>query len=138
MVADQVNAWWWFKLNGLVRHAAVRAVPGFGPSKIVLTEHPKSGATRIGQMVAAYLGVPHPRNRLPPRRRCIVQGHYLQTAEIPGREPDAVGRVDTEFQGVFDGHDPLIAGQQLDQGIQQRGLPGAGAARDEDVVSVRR
>lgn len=80
MVVDQVNAWWWFKLNGLVRHAAVRAVPGFGPPKIVLTEHPKSGGTWIGQMLAAYLGVPHPRNRLPPRSRCVLQGHYLHTA----------------------------------------------------------
>ena len=80
MIVEQINANWWLKLNGLLRHAVVRSVPGFGPPKIVLTEHPKSGGTWVCQMLAAYLGLPHPRNRLPSRRRCIVQGHFLHVA----------------------------------------------------------
>ena len=80
MIVEQIDARWWNKLNGLIRHAMVRNVPGFGPPKIVLTEHPKSGGTWVGQMIAEYLGIPNPSNRLPPRRRCIVHGHYLYVA----------------------------------------------------------
>ena len=80
MIVEHINARWWLRLNGLIRHAMVRNVPGFGPPKIVLTEHPKSGGNWVCQMLAEYLGIPHTRNRLPPRRRCIVHGHYLYVA----------------------------------------------------------
>ena len=80
MIVERINARWWFKLNGLIRHAMVRNIPGFGPPKIVLTEHPKSGGNWVCQMLAEYLGIPHARYRLPPRRRCIVHGHYLYVA----------------------------------------------------------
>ena len=80
MIIEQINARWWFALNGLIRRAMVRGAPGFGPPKIVLTEYPKSGGTWITQMLAAYLGVPNPRNRLPPRRRCVVHGHFMDVA----------------------------------------------------------
>ena len=80
MITEQINARWWRKLNGLIRHAMVRNMPGFGPPKIVLAEHPKSGGTWVSQMVAEYLGIPNPRDRLPPRRRCVVHGHFLYVA----------------------------------------------------------
>ena len=81
MIVEQINARWWLRLNGLIRHAMVRNVPGFGPPKIVLTEHPKSGGTWVSQMIAEYLSIPNPRNRLPPRRRCVVHGHFLHVAD---------------------------------------------------------
>ena len=80
MIAGQNNAYWWLKLNGFIRHAMVRGAPGFGPPKVVLTEYPRSGGTWVGQMIAEYLGIPNPRRRLPPRRRCLVHGHYLRVA----------------------------------------------------------
>ncbi len=55
----------------------VHNIPGFGPPKIVLTEHPKSGGTWVSQMVAEYMDMPNPRDHLPTRRRCILHGHYL-------------------------------------------------------------
>ena len=81
MIVEQINARWWLKLNGLIRHAMVRNMPGFGPPKIVLTEHPKSGGNWVSQMLAEYLEIPNPHNRLPPRCRCIVHGHFLHVAE---------------------------------------------------------
>ena len=80
MIVGPVNARWWFKLNGFLRHAMVRGTPGFGLPKIVLTEYPRSGGTWVCQMLAEYLGIPNPRNQLPPRRRCIVHGHFLHIA----------------------------------------------------------
>ena len=77
MIAERRNTRWWRKLNDVIKHAMVHHVPGFGPGKIVLTEHPKSGGTWVSQMLAEYLGMPSPRTRLPTRRRCVVHGHYL-------------------------------------------------------------
>ena len=51
-----------------------------------------------------------------------------------GLETDAVGPVDAKFQGVFDGDNPLVFGEQLDERIEQRGLAGPGTARHEDVM----
>ena len=81
MIVEQINARWWFKLNELIRHAMVRNAPGFGPPKIVLTEHPKSGGSWVCQMIAEYLGLPNPRYRLPPRRRSVLHGHYLYVSD---------------------------------------------------------
>lgn len=78
MIDDQVNAWWWFKLNGLVRRAMAQNWPGFGQRYLVLTEYPKSGGTWMCEMLSEYLGVPYPRNRLPPWRRCILHGVYRE------------------------------------------------------------
>lgn len=80
MIVNLSNAPWRYKMNGAVRHAMVRGIPGFGPPKVVLTEYPKSGGTWLCQMIAEYLGIPHPRNRPPPRRRCVVQGHYFDVS----------------------------------------------------------
>ena len=74
------------RLSDLVIQAMVRNIKGFGPPKIVLTEHPKSGGTWVSQMIAEYLNIPNlrgpdiPRERLPPRCRSVVRGHYLYIA----------------------------------------------------------
>ena len=68
---------WQRRLNHLIRQAMVHNILGFGPSKIVLTEYPRSGGTWVGQMMAEYLDLPYPLNSFPPRRRCILRGHYL-------------------------------------------------------------
>jgi hypothetical protein len=71
---------WRRRLNNLIKQAMVRNVRGFGPPKIVLTEHPKSGGTWVSQMISEYLNIPNPRGRMPPRCRCVLHGHYLYVA----------------------------------------------------------
>ena len=51
----------------------------------------------------------------------------------PGLEAQAVRALDPELERVLDGDDPLLLGEQLDQGVQERGLPRAGASGDQDV-----
>ena len=80
MLVERIDARWRRKLNSVVTQAMVHDIPGFGPPKIVLTEHPKSGGTWVCRMIAEYLDIPFPRNRLPPRCRCILHGHYLHVA----------------------------------------------------------
>lgn len=77
MISKRENNLWWRRMNILVKRAMVRNTPGFGPPKIVVTEHPKSGGTWVSQMVAEYLDMPNPRNRIPARCRCVLHGHYL-------------------------------------------------------------
>lgn len=81
MITEQKKSLWWRRLNMLVKRAMVHNVQGFGPPKIVLTEHPRSGGTWVSQMLADYLDIPTPRNRLPTHRRCILHGHYLYVAD---------------------------------------------------------
>ena len=56
---------------------------------------------------------------------------FLQAACLEAR---AVRGVDAQLERVLNGHDPLVGGQQFDEGIQQRGLAAAGAAAHEDVA----
>ena len=126
---------WQIRLNGLVRHAMVRGAPGFGPPKVVLTEYPKSGGTWVGQMLAEYLAIPNPRNRVPPRRRCLVHGHYLRVA----RSNDTVlvwrdGRdamVSYYYYALID--DPTLRRGWVD-GHRRR----LGIRDDRDVLDVQR
>lgn len=43
----------------------------------LVTEYPKSGGSWVAQMLSEYLKVPYPRDRRPPLRSCILQGHHL-------------------------------------------------------------
>lgn len=43
----------------------------------IVTEYPKSGGTWLAQMLAAYLGVPFPRNERARLRSSVMHGHYL-------------------------------------------------------------
>ena len=51
----------------------------------------------------------------------------------PAFQPHHVVLLDLEFDGVLDGHDALVGGQEGGQHVEQRGLAGAGAAGDDDV-----
>ena len=80
MIVDQINDRWWFKLNGFMRWAMARGLPGFRHRPVVITEYPKSGGTWMSQMLSEYLGIPHPRNRLPPATRSIIHGVYRRVS----------------------------------------------------------
>lgn len=68
--------WWWYKLNGLMRHAIVRGLYGRGSNTLVLTEYPKSGGSWIAQMLAVALEIPYPRNQLPQTAAAVIHGCY--------------------------------------------------------------
>ena len=48
-------------------------------------------------------------------------------------ESDAVRRINPQLERVLDGDDPLVVGEQLDEGVQERGLTAPGAAAHEDI-----
>lgn len=63
-------------LNRFVRFS-VRKSHAFNSRALFLVEYPKSGASWMGEMLAATLEVPFPRNQLPTRLNGIFHGHYL-------------------------------------------------------------
>jgi len=75
----QKDNWWWFKLNGILRHALAKGyVRGRNP--VVMTEYPKSGGTWLSQMLSVAAELEYPRNRLPPLNRDIIlHGCYFRT-----------------------------------------------------------
>ncbi len=50
-----------------------------------------------------------------------------------GFEADHVFLVQLQFGGVLDGDDALLVGNEARQHVEQGGLAGAGAARDQEV-----
>jgi hypothetical protein len=64
------------KIEALVRYTMV-----YGFSNILtlplVTEFPRSGGTWLCQMLADYLEIPFPRNKIPLDYRCVIHGHYL-------------------------------------------------------------
>lgn len=77
LLVTQRDQQWWYKLNGLSRHAVVRGATNLFARPIVLTEYPKSGGTWLSQMMSAAVGIPYPRNRLPHFGSQIIHGCYL-------------------------------------------------------------
>jgi len=75
---QQRNNMLWHKTNGLIRYLMVHLGTSIIPLYVV-NEYPKSGGTWLGQMIAAALDIPFPRNRLPLLKSCIMHGHYLRT-----------------------------------------------------------
>ena len=66
------------KFDALVRMAMQNTLSRALPIYLI-TEYQKSGGTWIGQMLAAYLDLPFPRNRIPKMQACILHGHVLPT-----------------------------------------------------------
>ena len=77
----QRDAWWWFKLNGFLRWSIARGGSRAFADPVILTEYPKSGGTWLSQMLAAALGIPYPRNRLPVMGSQVIHGVYRQVHE---------------------------------------------------------
>ena len=50
-------------------------------------------------------------------------------------KPDAVRGVDGELQGVLDGDDPLVVGDEGNERFEQRRLAAHGAAAHEDIAA---
>lgn len=67
-------------LEGVVRRVLAYGLSDILPVYIV-TEYPKSGGTWMSQLVAEYLGIPHPRNRVAHFESCVLQSHlkYMPT-----------------------------------------------------------
>lgn len=75
MISQQNNIFW-HKFNALSHYFLSYSFSGIMPYYIV-NEYPKSGGSWIGQMLAAALDVPFPRNRIPMLRPCIMHEHFL-------------------------------------------------------------
>ena len=60
-----------------------------------------------------------------------------QKVEVTARdETDAVFSGEFEFRGILDEHDALVSGDFLEHGVEESGLAGGGAARDEDGAAL--
>ena len=62
-----------------------------------------------------------------------VADRHRFAVDSPGLEADTVFPVDPKFQGVLDGNNAVVGGEQFDQGIEQRGLTRARSSRHEDI-----
>ena len=80
MISQQNNIYW-HKINALSHYFLSYTFSGIIPYYIV-NEYPKSGGSWVGQMLAAALDVPFPRNRLPMLRPCIMHEHFLWPATL--------------------------------------------------------
>ena len=70
----------------------------------------------------------------------VPQGVPHQVADRDGAvlepsrlEPDAVRRVDPQLQGVLDGDDPLVVGDEFNQRVEERRLAAPGAAAHQNI-----
>src|ERR1035437_4141426 len=63
----------------------------------------------------------------------LADGAFAFEVGRPALEARDVFLFDLEFGGVFDGDDALRGGDESREYIEQRGLAGAGASRDDDV-----
>ena len=69
------------KIEQLIRLVYINSVSIKNDSVLVM-EFPKSGGTWLGQLIAGYLEVPFPRNRIPSRKRILYHGHYYPKNRI--------------------------------------------------------
>lgn len=66
------------KLDALIRLLMSNLLSGVVPLYLI-TEYQKSGGTWVGQMLAEYLDVPFPRNRIPAIQTAVLHGHLMPT-----------------------------------------------------------
>ncbi|MFO6464826.1 sulfotransferase domain-containing protein [Jannaschia sp. KMU-145] len=72
----------WHFANAALRQIVLRGATRPFADNIILNEYPKSGGSWIGQMLAAAVGLPFPRRRLPLMRSCMMQCHVLNPAGL--------------------------------------------------------
>jgi|APSaa5957512535_1039671.scaffolds.fasta_scaffold98726_2 hypothetical protein len=75
---NQIDNYFWFKLNGFLRYSLIHTSGKFLPLYIV-NEYPKSGGSWVGEMLGDALEVPFPRNKLPEFRSSIIHGHMMHS-----------------------------------------------------------
>ena len=65
----------------------------------------------------------------------VADGDLALALEVrrAGLELDDMRLVELQFGGILDGDDPLVLGDERRQDVERRGLPGTGAAGDEDI-----
>ena len=91
------------------------------------------GLEKVGRLGATHLPDNDVIGAVAERVLYQVADRDAPRAELAGLEANAVRVVDPELQGVLDGDDSLVSGKELDEGIEERGLPAPGATGDEDV-----
>ena len=69
------------KIEQLIRLVYINSVSIKNDSVLVM-EFPKSGGTWLGQLIAGYLEIPFPRNRIPTLKRSLYHGHYYPKNRI--------------------------------------------------------
>ena len=62
-----------------------------------------------------------------------VADRHRFAVDPPGLEADTVFPIDPELQRVLDGNNAVVLWEQLNQGIEQRGLTRSRPARHEDI-----
>jgi hypothetical protein len=65
----------------------------------IVTEYPKSGGSWFSQMLADYLNISFPRNRIPLPKSCIMHGHYLYSKK----------KLPNVFVVIRDGRDVIVS-----------------------------
>ena len=75
---EQIDHPLWHKANSALRQFIVRGGLSAFTKHITINEFPKSGGTWLGEMLAASMNLPFPRNRMPHFNGCIMHGHYLR------------------------------------------------------------
>jgi len=75
---NQIDSWWWYKLNGVLRESIARGHLRHCFESIIVTEYPKSGGTWLSLLLSETTGYPYPRNRLPVLKKSIMHGCWLQ------------------------------------------------------------
>lgn len=85
------------KLEALTRHVMCHYLAR-RLNLVILTEYPKSGGSWLARMLADYLDIPFPQNRIPSLTSSVMQGHY--------RYDPRLGNVFALFR---DGRDVMIS-----------------------------
>ena len=92
-----------------------------------------SACKEIGGLPAPNLADHNVVRSVPERVPDEVTDRHRCAVNPPRLEADTVFPVNAEFQGVLDGNNAVVGGEQFDEGIKQRGLTRSRSARHQDV-----